>query len=160
MMKPRPLAVIRNRRLNSVALLDPLRSVQFRTQPPTQFSPRPLVHLHRPLPCHTTPCHAMPYHSIACHTMPCEHEVAVQTATQPGNCSPPPGTYRSGAIEHCLLRFQAHVRFHVCLRLSWPSTSVNTSTLLAVGITPTTTAGFSKGLPALLTEFTGRLVYF
>ena len=27
--KPRPLAVIRNRRLNSVALLDPLRSVQF-----------------------------------------------------------------------------------------------------------------------------------
>ena len=29
MIKPRPLAVIRNRRLNSVALLDPLRSVQF-----------------------------------------------------------------------------------------------------------------------------------
>ena len=29
MTKPRPLAVIRNRRLNSVALLDPLRSVQF-----------------------------------------------------------------------------------------------------------------------------------
>ena len=28
---PRPLAVIRNRRLNSVALLDPLRSVQFST---------------------------------------------------------------------------------------------------------------------------------
>ena len=28
-MKPRPLAVIRNRRLNSVALLVPLRSVQF-----------------------------------------------------------------------------------------------------------------------------------
>ena len=42
----------------------------------------------------------------------------------------------------------------VCLRLSW------TSTLLAVGITPTTTAGFSKGLPALPTEFTGRPVYF
>ena len=83
-----------------------------------------------------------------------EHEVAVQTATQPGNCSPPPGTYRSGAIEYCRLRFQVYLRFHVCLRLSW------TSTLLAVGITPTTTAGFSKGLPALLTEFTGRLVYF
>ena len=31
-MKPRPLAVIRNRRLNSVALLAPLRSVQFRSQ--------------------------------------------------------------------------------------------------------------------------------
>ena len=29
MIKPRPLAVIRKRRLNSVALLDPLRSVQF-----------------------------------------------------------------------------------------------------------------------------------
>ena len=29
-IKPRPLAVIRNRRLNSLALLDPLRSVQFR----------------------------------------------------------------------------------------------------------------------------------
>ena len=29
MTKPRPLAVIRNRRLNSVALLVPLRSVQF-----------------------------------------------------------------------------------------------------------------------------------
>ena len=28
-IKPRPLAVIRNRRLNSVALLVPLRSVQF-----------------------------------------------------------------------------------------------------------------------------------
>ena len=28
-IKPRPLAVIRNRRLNSVALLAPLRSVQF-----------------------------------------------------------------------------------------------------------------------------------
>ena len=74
-----------------------------------------------------------------------EHEVAVQTATQPGNCSasPPPGTYRSGAREHCLFRFQVivYVRFHVCLRLSW------TSTLLAVGITPTTTAGFSKGSP-------------
>ena len=83
-----------------------------------------------------------------------EHEVAVQTATQPGNCSPPLGAYRSGAIEHCLLRFQAHMRFHVCLRPSW------TSTLLAVGITPTTTAGFSKGLPALPTEFTKRLVYF
>ena len=27
--KPRPLVVIRNRRLNGVALLDPLRSVQF-----------------------------------------------------------------------------------------------------------------------------------
>ena len=66
--------------------------------------------------------------------------VAVQTATQPGNCSPPPGTYRSGAIEYCLLRLQVHMRFHVCLRLSW------TSNLLAVGfmITPTTTAGFSK----------------
>ena len=36
MRKPRPLAVIRNRRLNSVALLVPLRSVQFR-------------------PCHTIP---------------------------------------------------------------------------------------------------------
>ena len=54
-----------------------------------------------------------------------EHEIAVQTTTtQPGNCSPPPGTYRSGAIECCLFRFQ------VCLRLSW------TSTPLAVGITP------------------------
>ena len=84
-----------------------------------------------------------------------EHEVAVQTATQPGNSSPPPGTtYRSGATEHCLLSFQVHVRFHVCLRLSW------TSTLLAVGITPTTTAGFSKGLSALLTEFTRRVVHF
>ena len=31
-IKPRPLAVIRNRRLNSVALLDPLRSVQFSDQ--------------------------------------------------------------------------------------------------------------------------------
>ena len=30
--KPRPLAVIRNRRLNSVALLDPLRSVQFSSE--------------------------------------------------------------------------------------------------------------------------------
>ena len=29
--------------------------------------------------------------------------------------------------------------------------------MLAVVITPTTTAGFSKGLPALLTEFTGNL---
>ena len=29
MRKPRPLAVIRNRRLNNVALLDPLRPVQF-----------------------------------------------------------------------------------------------------------------------------------
>ena len=87
-----------------------------------------------------------------------EHEVAVQTATQPGNCSPPPGTYRSGAIEYCLLRFQVYIRFHVCLRLSWTSTFY----LLAVGITPTTTAGFSKGLPAfsLLTEFARRLVYF
>ena len=48
-----------------------------------------------------------------------------------------------------------HARFHACLRLSW------TSTRLAVGITPTTTAGFSKalGLPALLTEFTRRLVH-
>ena len=27
-----------------------------------------------------------------------EHEVAVQLTTQPGSCSPPPGTYRSGAI--------------------------------------------------------------
>ena len=35
-----------------------------------------------------------------------------------------------------------------------------TSTLLAVGITPTTTACFSKGLPALPTEFTGRPIYF
>ena len=36
-------------------------------------------------------------------------------------------------------------------------TSVQTSTRLAVGITPTTTAGFSKALPAALrTEFTGR----
>ena len=34
-MKPRPLAVIRNRRLNSVALLAPLRSVQFSS---VQFS--------------------------------------------------------------------------------------------------------------------------
>ena len=33
--KPRPLAVIRNRRLNSVALLVPLRSVQFSS---VQFS--------------------------------------------------------------------------------------------------------------------------
>ena len=32
--------------------------------------------------------------------------------------------------------------------------------LLVVGITPTTKACFSKGLPALPTEFTGRLVYF
>ena len=52
------------------------------------------------------------------------------------------------------LRFQVHMHFHVCLRLSW------TSALLAGGITPTTTAGFSKGLPASLTEFTGRLVHF
>ena len=33
MTKPRPLAVIRNRRLNSVALLVPLRSVQFSSVP-------------------------------------------------------------------------------------------------------------------------------
>ena len=48
--------------------------------------------------------------------------------------------------------------FRACLRLltrlSW------TSALLAVGITPTTTAGFSKGLPALSTEFTGGPVHF
>ena len=52
-MKPRPLAVIRNRRLNSVALLDPLRSVQFSVPllsplpsplptPPDQSSPSPV----------------------------------------------------------------------------------------------------------------------
>ena len=35
-----------------------------------------------------------------------------------------------------------------------------TSTLLVVGITPTTTAGLIKGLPALPPEFTGRPVYF
>ena len=55
----------------------------------------------------------------------------------------------SGATEHCLFGFQVHMRFHACLRLSW------TSALLAVGITPTTTAGFSKGLPTSPTEFTG-----
>ena len=53
-----------------------------------------------------------------------EHEVAVQTTPQPGNCSPPPGTYRSGAIEYCLFRFQvchSSVLFSsVTLRLSWP----------------------------------------
>ena len=32
-----------------------------------------------------------------------EHEVAVQTTAQPGNCSPPPGTYRAGAIISNLL---------------------------------------------------------
>ena len=47
----------------------------------------------------------------------------------------------------------APFRFQACLRLSW------TSTLLAVGITPTTTAGFSKSLPALPTEFTGMVWY-
>ena len=62
----------------------------------------------------------------------------MQTTTQPGKCSPPPGTYRTGAMECPPFRFQ------VCLRLSWTSTL-----LLAVGITPTTTAGFPKGLPAL-----------
>ena len=71
----------------------------------------------------------------------------MQTTTQHGNCSPPPGTHCSGATERSPFRFQA------CLRLSW------TSALLAVGITSTTTAGFS-GLPALPTEFTGRPVHF
>ena len=80
-----------------------------------------------------------------------EHEVAVQTTTQPGNCSPPPGTYRSGAIEHPPHRFQVY------LRLSW------TSTLLAVGTSDWHYSNdhgcFSKGLPALPMHFTGRLVY-
>ena len=40
----------------------------------------------------------------------------------------------------------------------WFKKSPPASTLLAVVITPTTTAGFSKGFPALPTEFTGRLV--
>ena len=57
----------------TVALLDPLRSVQFSS---VQFRPsrsRPLVHLHRPLPCH-----AMPYTTtvtttpvLLFSTMPC-----------------------------------------------------------------------------------------
>ena len=58
--KPRPLAVIRNRRLNSVALLVQLRSVQFSTCDRS----RPLVHLHRPLPCHTTIVVSVCYHTI------------------------------------------------------------------------------------------------
>ena len=45
-IKPRPLAVIRNRRLNSVALLDPLRSVQFSSvQHLRRRTSRPTVHL-------------------------------------------------------------------------------------------------------------------
>ena len=47
-------------------------------------------------------------------------KVAVQTTTQPGNCSPPPGTYRSGTIEHCPIRFQVCLRLHVAgLVLFW-----------------------------------------
>ena len=38
-----------------------------------------------------------------------EHEVAVQTTNQPGNCSPSPGTYRSGAMIFLLLGFK-----HAC----------------------------------------------
>ena len=49
--KPRALAVIRNRRLNSVALLDPLRSVQFSVlpvHPKSNQSPNlPAVQKHR-----------------------------------------------------------------------------------------------------------------
>ena len=42
--KPRPLAVIRNRRLNSVALLVPLRSVQFTSSQTLPSAPdRPLT---------------------------------------------------------------------------------------------------------------------
>ena len=78
--------VIRNRRLNSVAHLVPLRSVQFSTTDFVQF---------------TEPYHGMGFAA--------EHEVAVQTTNQPGNCSPPPGTYRSGAMISLLLGFK-----HAC----------------------------------------------
>jgi hypothetical protein len=49
---PRPLAVIRNMRLNSVALLVPLRSLQFSSVPPVQFSP--LFFPSAPLQSHLT----------------------------------------------------------------------------------------------------------
>ena len=73
---------------------------------------------------------------------------SVVSINQPGNCSPPPGTYRSGAIEHCPFSLGSK---YVC-GYSW------TSTLLAVGITPTTTAGFFKRSPRFTNGFTGRSV--
>ena len=58
-MKPRPLAVIRNRRLNSVALLDPLRSVQF-----SPIGEDPAAHGHW---CAFTDLyHTIPYHVHMC----------------------------------------------------------------------------------------------
>ena len=59
----------------------------------------------------------------------------------------PPGRHQEQAPkQRCTFSPTA---FSSVQRLSW------TSALLAVGITPTTTAGFSKGLPALLTELPG-----
>ena len=61
MTKPRPLAVIRNRRLNSVALLDPLRSVQFSASWTRALRRPGIPHRH-------LPCHAMPYHTTPCQS--------------------------------------------------------------------------------------------
>ena len=82
------------------------------------------------------------------------HEVAVQTTTQVNLATVQPRLARtSGAIEYGLFRFQRASMS--AAKLDYPG-----STLLAVGITPTATAGFSKGLQALPTEFIGRPVYF
>ena len=122
--------------------------IQFRAyaaMPSFPCRSRPLVRLHRPLPsCHTMPpitlltdmvtrCRPLAAHGLAS---------CLSVRTQPLTATGAPS--QTSTMPH-------HA---TCLRLSW------TSTLLALGITPTTTAGFSKGLPALPTEFAGRLVCF
>ena len=63
--------------------------------------------------------------------------------------------YRSGAIEHCLFRFLVCLRQKLFFWLaSW------TSNLLAAGITPKTTAGFSKSLPAFQRHLLGGRYVF
>ena len=70
---------------------------------PTLFSSVASLHV-------STTCDLLAQMSVGGRPLLHEHEAAVQTTTQPGSCLPPPGTCRSGAMEHCLFRFQ------VCLR--------------------------------------------
>ena len=42
-------------------------------------------------------CDLLAQMSVGSRPLLHEHEVAVQLTTQPGSCSPPPGTHRSGA---------------------------------------------------------------
>ena len=102
------------------------------------------------LPYHTyhTSCCTIPYHTIL------EHDGKMASAARArGSGADHNPTWQlftpawharlwsdRVATEHCIFRFQ------VCLRLSW------TSTLLAVGITPTTTARLFKRYPRFTNE--------